>query len=391
MKILLVHDYGVLAGGAERITVDLRDGLRARGHDVRIFASTARPIALPSIADDTCYGTNGWPQRVLQVANPFAAHRLRRVLRAFRPDVVHVRMFLSQLSPLILPLLATVPSLLHAGSHQTLCPLNTRQLPDGSPCGVRAGAACFREGCVSVAGLARTTLQFSAWRRHQGVFRAVVANSEALAAAMRANDVPVTAVVRNGTRACSSRPPLGAPPTVAFAGRLVEQKGVDVLLESMAVVCHRLPDARLVIAGDGPDRARIEGLIRHWSLGSHVTMCGHVPRPALDDLLQVAWVQAVPSRYPEPSANVIPEAMMRGTAVIGTNVGGTPELIRDGVTGFLVSPRDPHDLTRRLLCLLEDRDLSERQGQAARAVALADLTTERMVDRFEAVYAGLRA
>ena len=139
MKILLVNDYGVLAGGAERITIDLRDGLRARGYDARLLASTASPFALPGQADFTCLGTNGLGRGVLQVWNPWAVSRLRRVLAEFQPDVVHVRMFLTQMSPGILPLLARVPSLLHVGNHQTICPLNTRVLRDESRCGVRAG------------------------------------------------------------------------------------------------------------------------------------------------------------------------------------------------------------------------------------------------------------
>ena len=386
MKILLVHDYGVLAGGAERITVDLRDGLRTRGHDARIFASTASPFPLPNEADHTCFGTNAWPQRFLQVANPWAVHRLRGLLAEFRPDVVHVRMFLTQLSPRILPLLADVPSLLHLGGQQTICPINTRVLPDGSPCTFRAGTACRRQGCVSSLGVARTVLQLGAWRRHRNVFRVIVANSQALATALRENDVPVGAVIGNGTRTAPQRPALEDPPTIAFAGRLVQQKGVDVLLQAMATIRRDLPAARLIIVGDGPGRARIERLIGALSLGESVSMPGHIEHPALDTVLGTAWAQAVPSRSPEPSANVISEAMMRGTAVVGPNIGGTPEMVRDGVTGFLVPACDAAALAGRLVDVLGNRTLAERMGAAGRNVALTELTTDRMIDRFEAVY-----
>lgn len=386
MRILFVHDYGVLSGGAERITVDLRDGFRARGHDAWIFASTASPIALPREADFSCYGTNEWPQRILQVANPFALVRLRRVLRELQPDVVHVRMFLTQLSPCILPLLARVPSLLHVGGRHTICPLNTRTLPDGSPCIFRAGAACYRQGCVSGPGLARTVLQLGLWRRHAHVFRLIVANSPALAAELRENGIPVGAVVANGTQVVNVRRVISDPPTVAFAGRLVEQKGVDVLIEAMARVHQVLPSARLLVLGDGPARADLERLIRVRSLHDVVTLTGHVPRPALDALAASAWVQAVPSRYPEGSANVILEAMMRGTAVVGTVTGGTPEVVRDGVTGLLAATNDSGSLATALLTLLQDRALAERMGAAARDIALAERSTDRMLDRFEAIY-----
>jgi glycosyltransferase involved in cell wall biosynthesis len=295
-------------------------------------------------------------------------------------------MFLSQLSPCILPVLGRVPALLHVGNHQTVCPINTRVLPDQSPCAWRAGTACYREGCVSPLGLARTLLQFGLWQRHRHVFQLIVANSEALATTLRANAVAVDAVIPNGTAIRAARPPVADPPTVAFAGRLVRQKGVELLLDAMEIVVRRVPAARLLIAGDGPDRVRLEQLVRDKSIERHVNFLGHVTHAALGDRLSAAWVHAVPSRSPEPGANVIPEAMMRGTAVVVTNFAGTPEGVRDGVTGFLVPPFDSRALAARLLDLLQDRGLAEQMGGAGRDVALAEFTTERMVDRFESAY-----
>jgi glycosyltransferase involved in cell wall biosynthesis len=386
MKVLLVNDYGVPAGGAERITGDLRDGLRARGHDARIFATTAQPFPLPNEADDTCFGTNAWPQRLLQIWNPWAVRGLRRVLSSFAPDVVHVRMFLTELSPAILPSLAGVPALLHIGNHQTICPLNSRVLPDGSPCTVRAGTACHRLGCVSMPGLARTLLQFASWRRGQHVFRLIVANSQALAAALVTNGVKVNTVIRNGTRVMPPGPPLAHPPTIAFAGRLVGQKGVDVLIEAMALVARARPEVRLLVAGEGPERPHIERLIEARSLGDRVTLSGHLGRTDLAARLAGSWVHVVPSRYAETSANVIPEAMMRGTAVVATRTGGTDEIVRNGETGFVVPPNDAPALAAKLLDLVADRSLAEVMGRAGRQIALAELTTERMLDRFEEAY-----
>ena len=390
MRILILNDYGQLSGGAERVTVDLREGLRARGHDARIFASSARPLDLPNEADYVCFGHEGWPRPLLQVANPSAVGRLRRVLAEFRPEVVHVRMFLTQLSPLILPLLERVPALLHIGNYQTVCPINTRILPDGTICANRAGAACYRQGCVSPLGLARTFLQLQAWRRYAGAFRLIVANSHALAEILRTNGVAVGRVIWNGTRPVPARAPLGDPPTVAFAGRLVAKKGADVLLRAMTVVIGRLPGARLLIIGDGEERGRLERMIRDSGLGDHVGMAGHLARPGLDERLAAAWVHAVPSRYPEPFSNTVVEAMMRGTAVVGTAVGGTTELVRDGVTGYLVPMDDADALADRLLRILADRELAERFGAAGREVALRELTLDRMVGRFEDLYADLR-
>ena len=95
MKILLINDYGTPVGGAEVLTLALRDTLRRQGHDVRLFASSAGSSPDSQAADYVCFGTLSRWRTILQTFNPWAYVRLRRVLQEFRPDVVHVRMFLT--------------------------------------------------------------------------------------------------------------------------------------------------------------------------------------------------------------------------------------------------------------------------------------------------------
>ena len=131
MRILLVGDYGTPEGGAEIATIQLRDGLRRLGHDARLFASSAQTSMSPSVADEHCFGTTSSFRTLVQTANPSAAHSLRRVLRAYQPDVVHVGVFLTQLSPLILPLLRGRTSVYHAHWLRAICPTGMKVLPSG--------------------------------------------------------------------------------------------------------------------------------------------------------------------------------------------------------------------------------------------------------------------
>jgi glycosyltransferase involved in cell wall biosynthesis len=390
VRVLVVHDYGVLVGGAEHTSLALRDGLRRRGHAASLFTSSARPLPLPIIADGTCYGTMSGARRLLQVANPSAAHGLSRMVRDFMPDVVHVRMFLTQLSPLILPLLRGLPSLLHVVNYDLICPLNTKTLPDGASCSARAGIACYRAGCVPALGAVRAVVQTRLTRRWLDVFGLIVANSEATRRRLRAEGIDVAEAIWNGVPLQPARPPLSDPPTIAFAGRLWPKKGADVLLQAMANVVREEPSARLVLAGDGPERRMLEDTARRLRLGSAVTFLGHRPRDELETLLARAWVQAVPSRWEEPFGLVVAEAMMRGTAVVATDSGGPRELVREGSTGFRVPPGDAVALGRALLRVLRDRDLAERLGAEGRAVALTELTEDRAVDRFVALYERLQ-
>jgi hypothetical protein len=103
LKILMVNDYGTPSGGEEILTLALRDALRRRGHDVRLLTSRARPLPLPVEADYLCFGTTSRMRGVVQSLNPSAARALRRLLVELDTDVVHVKSFLTQLAPQVLP------------------------------------------------------------------------------------------------------------------------------------------------------------------------------------------------------------------------------------------------------------------------------------------------
>ncbi|MGH7504154.1 MAG: glycosyltransferase family 4 protein, partial [Longimicrobiales bacterium] len=264
-------------------------------------------------------------------------------------------------------------------------------LPDGSPCRHGTGRACHREGCVSLAGLGRVLVQHGLWQRWRDVFDAIVANSEWTMRRVRAEGVPATIAIHNGVAVRPARPPLAAPPTVGYAGRLVAKKGLDLLLRAVARVAEDVPAVALVIAGDGPDRAAVEATVRALALESRVTMLGHVAHAELENALAPAWVQAVPSIWEEPFGLVAAEAMMRGTAVIASDTGGLTETVRHERTGLLVPSGDDAALANALGRLLRDHGLVERMGAAGRAIALAELTEDRVTERFLDVYESLLA
>jgi glycosyltransferase involved in cell wall biosynthesis len=384
LRILIAHDYGTLNGGAELMVDAQRRLLRARGHEVLLFTSAARPLPLPIVSDATCLGTVSSARRVLKVANPFAVRALRRALRVFRPDIVHVKMFLTQLSPLILPLVRPFPSVLQIVNYDLICPLNTKTLRDGTPCHDRAGAACHRTGCLPWAGVARTVAQ----RRltDLSVFDRVVTNSRHVAGRLRAEGIRVDGTIPNGVPPRDARPPLEGPPVVGFAGRLVWKKGVDVLIGAMARVVERRPDVRLVIAGDGPERSRLEARAAELGIGGSVDFLGHLARPDMEANLDRAWVRVVPSRWEEPFGLTAAEAMMAGTAVVATGSGGLAEQVLDGETGLLFPSQDDAALAGAIERLIGDRALAERLGAAGRRRAVEEYGEDRYVERFLDLY-----
>lgn len=390
MKILILNDVAAKVGGAEAMTLDLRDELRRRGHDARVFASDALTQDEANPADYTCFGTTGKLRTLNRAANPRAWLSLRSVMTEFRPDVVHVRMFMTQLSPLILPLLDGVPSLYHAAWFETICPKGTRLLPDDSICEFEAGRACLEQGCLSRRAWVALMAQRWLWERWRDVFHLFVANSATMERRLAEHGIGPTMVIWNGVPRRSPRPPLADPPVVAFAGRLSHEKGVAVLLRAFAEARRSIPAARLVVAGEGPERDRLIALARELGIETGVRWTGHLDREGMEHELETAWVQAVPSILEEPFGLVAAEAMMRGTAVVAAGHGGLSEIVQPDETGLLVKPNDSAALAGALIALLGDRERSEEMGRAGHAWAWDRLSREACAERFLGAYKRIR-
>jgi glycosyltransferase involved in cell wall biosynthesis len=385
MKILLINDYGAPFGGAEALTFALRDALRRQGHDARLFASCAG-TASDSQADYLCLGTLSRFRTLLQVVNPWAYVRLRRVLREFQPDVVHVRMFLTQLSPLILPLLWKIPALYHVVWYRPVCHTGTKLLPNRSLCQDQAGLACYRNGCVPLRDWGCLQVQMWLWKRWRAVFNRIVANSSAVQEYLLADGLIPVEVIYNGVVVAPAVQLWASRPLAVFAGRLVPEKGVDVLLRAFAVVARRLPEARLLIAGEGPERAPLVALAEALSLTEQVSFLGRLPKEQLESRFARAWVQVVPARWAEPFGLVAVEAMMRGTAVVASGTGGLQEIVDHGKTGYLVPPDDPCALAEQLTEVLSDETKARAMGCAGRHLAQERFSLNGQCEQFVFLY-----
>lgn len=383
MKILLVNDYGAPVAGAERLLSDLRDALRARGHVVRVFSSRAEPSAGASFADATAYGTTSRFQTLTSMYNVSAARALSRELGEFAPDVVHIHMFLWQLSPSILSVLAQVPTVYYMMTYKAVCPTGSKWLPSGRHCTERAGRVCLSNGCITPLGFAPLMAQRALFRRRRHQIDAVVPCSRAVEAECALDQIRTHEVILPGSSVQAARPPLGDIPTVTFSGRIVPEKGVDVLLHAFQLVRAQLPTARLRLAGHAPS----DSLSTAPGNNTHgVEWLGHLDEVALGAVLAESWVHAAPSRWAEPFGLTATEAMMRGTAVVASRRGGLAESVEDGVSGLLVPNGDAAALASALLHLLSNRVRAEEMGAAARVRALTHFRIDHCADRFLALY-----
>lgn len=164
--------------------------------------------------------------------------------------------------------------------------------------------------------------------------------------------------------AAADSPPAGGDATLlGFVGRLVDQKGCDVLINALPALLERHPGVRLRVVGDGPERARLEALARRLSVESAVDFVGY--RPTSAALMRAFATVVVPSRY-EPFGIVAVEAMASSRPVVASAVGGLSEIVEDGKSGLLVPPDDPDRLSRALIRMVEAPEARATMGAAAR-------------------------
>jgi glycosyltransferase involved in cell wall biosynthesis len=169
-----------------------------------------------------------------------------------------------------------------------------------------------------------------------------------------------------------STPPAEMPkrPVALFAGSFERYKAVDVVIDSWVEVVRQVPDAQLVMAGDGPMRDDVERRAFELGLASSVTFLGRVSKERVRELLDAASLLLLPSRS-EGLPRIVFEAFARARPVVATPVGGVAELVRDDETGRLITVDDPVALAAGTVALFRDPSSARRMGEAGRALVLS--------------------
>jgi glycosyltransferase involved in cell wall biosynthesis len=363
MKILLTNfrsPWDPLAGGGQAATHDLAQALVTRGHAVTaVFGGDPLPV-------DSPYAV-AWAKPATRpvVVALRIARRVRALARDIAPDVIHASGFEAAFLPRCRVRAMT--------THHPDLPLWA------PPSWTRPWSRLRYVRWHQVAWLEREGL------RKADVAFFVSASAQGRAAA-RGYRTSRPRVVPNGVDGALFSPARDGrrveEPTVVFAGRMDDQKGVDVLLRAVSLLS---PRPRLRLVGGGWKDAEYRRLAAELGLGERVEFLGQVPRADLPVLLRSASVVAVPSRYENLPLSVL-EGMACGVPVVVSRVGGVPEMIDDGVEGTLVPAEVPEALAAALDRLLRDHALAAKMGAAGRRRVLAEFTWESVAARTEACY-----
>jgi len=392
MKVLYVHERLGALGGAETSILATAGELAACGHEVALLhgAGTGKQEGAWRIAFGTCVpylGAEG-------------ADGLGAALREFNPDVI----FLHKMADLSMVAAlgdCGVPVVRMVHDHDLTCMRSYKYNPLTRRICTRAVSAWCVFPCGSCVarnsgpGLPVKWVSYAAKRREIALnrrFECLVVATRYMKDDLLRNGFPdgriaIQAPVPRPADA-SFQSSFSGRNLIVYAGQVVRGKGVDVLLESLALVTTPF---EAVIVGDGGHRAHCERLSRSLGLEGRVRFTGFVPQQEIAQYYRECSVAVMSSVWPEPFGAVGLEAMRCGLPVVAFDAGGIREWLVDGVNGYLVPWMDRARYAGRLEELLRDKALARALGERGRRLAGERFGFSDYILGLESLFAGVVA
>lgn len=172
---------------------------------------------------------------------------------------------------------------------------------------------------------------------------------------------------------------------VFYVGRIVREKGIQVLIQAIPEILKTNPKTKFVIAGKGPYLDNLRSLAEYLGVAERVYFTGFISDRERNNLYRIADVAVFPSLY-EPFGIVALEAMVTRTPVIVSEVGGLAEFVRDGENGLTVKPNDPQQLAEKIRFLLNNKERAREMASRAYEIVKRDFTWDEIANKTLAVY-----
>ena len=355
------------AGGAQRLLLSILPALTGYRHVLAVLTG-----ALELRAELEAIGVTVLDLRRRRLLDPVGVREVRRLVEAERFDLVHCHLSRAEIvGGLALRRRPSVKLLLFKQNDDawwkrpTLRPIHRRITSRADR------IVCTSDAVLEYFAALEPRARAKMVRIHNGV------------------DVAAIAAAARDADAAALRRSLGVPegrPMLLAVGRLVEQKGHDVIVRALSLPPLAATGAVLVLVGRGELRERLERVADELGVGDRVLFAG--VRPDVPALMGACDLFVMPSRW-EGFGLVAAEAMAAGRAVVASRVSALPEVVEDGVTGRLVRPGDAAALAAAAAELLLDRGRRDAFGEAGRARVSRLFTRERMLDAWRAEYARL--
>ncbi len=383
MKILMCNSFHYLRGGAERCFLELSSLLTRQGHTVIPFCMTDErnlpseyaPYFVSHIDFPTELQKRGIGAK-LKVAERViysreAQQQIKTLIAAVQPDIAHIHGIAHETSPSILPALqqAGIPVVQTLHDYKLLCP-NTTFVSNDQVCESCSGHRYYnvirkrcKRGSLGASLLAGVEMYAhkltQIYEKNVDTF---ISPSDFLRRKVSEAGIRNPVVhIPNFIDVEQFQPCYEPENHFVYCGRLTSVKGITTLIKAM----HAVKDSHLYVAGRGEQDAALRAYVQENKL-QNVTFLGHLDTPELISLVQRAQFMVTPSEWYENYPMSVLEALACGTPVIGTTMGGIPELVRDGVSGALFEAGNVEALAATINHFLQHRDATIEMGRNGR-------------------------
>ncbi len=400
MKILLINKFLYPKGGDAISTLATGELLRRKGHEVE-FWGMQHPLN-PSytyadyfVAFKDYYSHMSIQQKLHEATNiiySFEAQRkLKRVISIFKPDIVHLNNFAHQISPSILMTLSKfqIPSIMTMSDYKLVCPTYSMLL-NGKPCELCENGAyfhCFLKKCTK-GSILKSTINSVEMYLHHTVFniynRINIFISPSLFMLNKVKELGFNKKVvhlRNFVHCANMRSYAESPGNyIVFIGRLSPEKGLFTLLDAM-----KKSGILLKIIGDGPIKESLQAKAEKESI-NNVEFLGYQSGESLEKLIANCAFSVITSECYENNPRSVIESFAYGKPVIGSRIGGIPELVMNNETGFTHEPRNAIDLREKIAYLFNKPQLIVSLGKNARTFVERECSADIHYEKLMSIY-----
>ncbi len=418
LKILNIVSKGYLHGGAEKIIQSSNEALTAKkNYCVKTLASDLGATDKAHFSEYQFRGLQAfsflagvpvsrlplllqyavYPWKMLFLLWNFSSFfALKKILKEYHPDVVHLHTMV-QVSPSVLFLLKKYPTVMTLWGPETflrtlflwcLTPADFKRPPSGTLYPVYAPEHFNRIGRITA--FLFQSLQRPLYRKGLAHVNLFLAPSVFMQRIAQAEGFPCRHVPTFLNLQPFCEFPDTPTYTLLFVGRLVNVKGVEFLIRALPLIIQKFPQSSLMIVGVGFGNAALIHLANQLQLASSIHFTGWVKHAGLNRYYQASSIVVIPSVWPENFPTVCSEAMSAGRPVIGTRVGGIPEMIDDGVNGYHVDPASPEQIAEKVLLLFANAALLQEFGRNARSKAETGHSKAQYLADLEEVYQEVR-
>ena len=365
-KVLhLVEDLKI--GGLERVIASIALGLDRTRYEVEIWCLVrGGEIAEELVDKGVCVKILG----MNSYHNPFQIMALSRLIKESKIDIIHTHGYFGSTFGRLAAILVKTPIII-AHVHTTYYGFRKRNII------VEKFLSFFTDKIVCVSQAVNK-------------FVTEVEGISEKKTCLMYNGVGKSCLFEGDTDSSVDRESLGFEKkdlVVITVASLTPHKGHRVLIDAIRSVLKKHKNLRLLIVGDGPLRNKLEAYAKELQLSSKIVFTGQ--RKDIVSLLKLAHFFVLSSTEREGLGIALIEAMAAGLPVIGTKLGGIPEVIEDDVNGFLVAPGNPYELAAALEKLIRDKGIREKMGRMGRKIYEQRFTTTKMNQNIEALYDGI--